>query len=156
MARYQSGNMVAFVNKFQRCGRVVQVDGEKGYKVDTGYDIIYAYESQLVLISATAPIRPLDVIKKIEEASDRLPEYTPAFRDNLLSFLNGGSQMAKTFASYIKNVPTNIVRECIKNIASSPAKIDIDSNINIEINCSIKNLINIDKLFNINLFNYDL
>ncbi len=39
VARYQSGNLVVFVNKFERCGVITQIDeqrgGKFGYRLNT-------------------------------------------------------------------------------------------------------------------------
>jgi hypothetical protein len=117
MARYQAGDLVAFVNKFQRCGRIVRMDN-KGYKVDTGYDIIYAYENEIVLISSNAPIRSGAVINKIDKVSSGISRYNSAFREALISLISEHSWVAEVFCSYVMNVSDKAVKSCIEAISN--------------------------------------
>lgn len=136
MARYQAGDLVAFANKFQRCGRVVRIDN-KGYKIDTGYDVVYAYENELVLISDEAPIRPTAVIRKIDIAGSQLHQYTPDFREGLIRFISDNSETAKIFASYVGNVSDRALTACLEAISNIKIeKLEINI-IKIEISGSI-------------------
>jgi len=118
MSRYKSGDTVAFVNKFSRCGHIVSVDGNKGYRINTGKDIIYGYPNELVLISNNAPIRPMAAIKKIDQVCKNMPEYTPDFRQSLVAFVQEGTQAAKLFVNYIFEMPQEVVKACIKAISN--------------------------------------
>jgi hypothetical protein len=117
MARYQSGDLVAFENKFERCGRIVRIDN-RGYKIDTGYDVIYAYEGEIVRISGDAPIRPTSVMEKMDQAGSSLPQYTPDFRDGLASFIRDNSEIAKLFASYAGSVSNRVLTTCLEAISN--------------------------------------
>jgi len=134
MGRYQAGNLVAFVNKFQRCGRIVQIDN-KGYKIDTGYDVIYAYENDIVLISSAAPIRPNVVMKKVDQVGNQVTRYNPDFREGLASFLASNSESAKLFADYVCNVSDKALKACIEAISNTK----IDKITFIEIKASVNN-----------------
>jgi len=119
MARYQAGDLVAFINKFERCGCIVSIDEKgKGYKIDTGYDVIYAYENEIVLLSSNAPIRSNTVITKVDHVGTQVPNYTPAFRDGLLNFLAGNSDSAKLFASYVGKVSDQALTACLRAISN--------------------------------------
>ncbi len=132
MSRYKSGDTVAFVNKFSRCGHVVSVDGNKGYRINTGKDIIYGYPNELVLISDNAPIRPMVAINKIDKACENMPEYTSGFRQSLVAFIQEGTQPAKLFVNYILEVSQEVVKDCIKAISNIKIDFSPTFNVNIE------------------------
>lgn len=119
MARYQAGNLVAFVNKFERCGRIVFIDEKgKGYKINTGHDVIYAYEKEIVLISSNAPIRPEAIIEKIDRAGKQLPTYTSDFRAGLIKVLTSKSDTGNLFANYVSSVSEQVLAACLKAISN--------------------------------------
>lgn len=133
MARYKPGDTVAFTKNFQRGGQIVSLDTNgRGYKINTGADIIYAYENQIVLISDEAPIRPPQAIQKIDAIAEGLPEYTPEVRCAFLALLESHSKLANQFACYLAKVSDSAIRACIQAIANSRVE-KIEVNISIDL-----------------------
>ncbi|NJL03010.1 MAG: hypothetical protein HC838_12190 [Spirulinaceae cyanobacterium RM2_2_10] len=144
MARYQVGNLVAYVNKFERCGTIASIDqrrgGKVGYRLNTGSDYIMAYENEIVLISTDAPIiPPKAAMKKIDTIEKGKSYYTPKLREALWKFINSGSRTATTFVNWVAEVTNRVIDELLDLISRS--RIDLTK-------VSIENFISI-KLFSI-------
>ena len=120
MARYQIGNSVALINKFERCGKIVSIDEKgKGYKVDTGKDVVFFYEKDIVPISTTTTPDITTVMTKIDKAVGKTPWFTPDFSKTIKDFLTDDSGLARAFGNYIAQVHGEVLLACLKAIKES-------------------------------------
>lgn len=120
MARYQIGNSVALINKFERCGKIVSIDEKgKGYKVDTGKDVVFFYERDMVLISDLKAPDIAATMIKIDKAVGKEVWFTPDIAATIKEFLTDDSGVARAFGDYIAKVHGDVLYACLKAIKDS-------------------------------------
>jgi hypothetical protein len=139
--RYEAGDFVAVVNRFDRCGHIVGIDEKgKGYRINTGQDIIYRYEKELVLISSNAPINFNLVSKKLDAATTS-EIISSDVKNDIFQFLKSNTPQAKAFGDWIVKVHKETLRGCLEAIKESGISLPSVININlININMAPPNL----------------
>lgn len=125
MARYSIGDVVAVVNRYELVGRITEIDEKgKGYKVHTLRGTAYRYEKEIVLISLADSTSSPQVIKKLDVAGKQVYGFD-TIRRSIVSFLEGGSNLAKAFADYILKVSVDVLVAMLKDIQSNGLNITI-------------------------------
>ncbi|MCT7969737.1 hypothetical protein NG799_25830 [Laspinema sp. D1] len=133
MSRYKAGNFVAVINRFDRCGYIVGIDEKgKGYRINTGQDVIYRYEKELVLISSDAPINFGLVTKKLDAASTSEIQSS-GVNNNILNFLKTNTHQAKAFGDWIVKMPKETLRVFLEVVKESGISLPDTVNINLGI-----------------------
>ena len=139
MARYQLGDSVAVINKFERCGKIVAID-KKGYKVDSGKDVVFHYEEDIVLISALNPPNINEVMNKIDNTVGEAAWFTDDFSKSIKDYINKDSGVARAFGDYVAKVHGNVLASCLKAIKESGLQLPQSVSINLNININLINL----------------
>ncbi|MDB9313330.1 hypothetical protein PN462_09485 [Spirulina sp. CS-785/01] len=123
--RYKVDETVGFIHKFKRCGKIVYVDERRrgnGYKVNTGKDKIYAYEKDIILISADTPICTDTVMQKIDKVGESFPAYTESVKDQLIEFFNQQSKAARAFGDWVSKAYDKALRSFFKEVTVAQKK----------------------------------
>lgn len=118
MARYQIGDVVAVVNRYELVGRVVGIDKEKGYKVDRGKDVVYLYENQIAPINLSTPTKSQEVVSKLDKAGKQVQGFAD-IRQLIIDFLSNNTKFAEAFADYVVKVSTDALIAFLKAIKES-------------------------------------
>ncbi len=134
MARYQIGDFVAVVNKFERCGQIASIDEKgKGYKVNTGKDVVFFYEKDIVLISARKSPDIAATMSKIDKSVGKEAWFTPDFSKTIKDFLTDDSGVARAFGDYIAKVHGDVLKSCLKAVKDSGLELPKSISINLNI-----------------------
>jgi hypothetical protein len=136
MARYQLGDSVAVINKFSRCGKIVAID-KKGYKVDSGKDVVFYYEKDIVLISDINTPNINEVMTKIDNTVGEESWFTDDFSKSIKDYIENNSGVARAFCDYVAKVPENVLASCLKAIKDSRLKLPESISINLNININL-------------------
>ncbi|MEB3355626.1 MAG: hypothetical protein VKK04_02685 [Synechococcales bacterium] len=110
---YRRGDIVAATHRFEKCGCVLETEGDR-YLVDIGQTVIPLREDEMLLVSIKNIANQRLVAERLEEVGgDRL---SPDVRQSLLDFTLSGTIAARAFADYVIKVPHPILATCLDKI----------------------------------------
>ncbi|MGF1496373.1 MAG: hypothetical protein ACFB8W_06055 [Elainellaceae cyanobacterium] len=110
---YRRGDIVAATHQFEKCGCVVEAEGDR-YLVDIGQTVIPLREEDLTLISIKNNANQRLVAEKLELAGgDRI---SPEVCQSVLDFTLSGTVAARAFADYVIKIPQPILVTCLDRI----------------------------------------
>lgn len=131
MLSYSIGDVIAVKSRFELVGRIVELDEKgNGYKVDTGKEIVYRYDKEVVLISGYVSTTSSSVIQKIDAAGEFVKGFSD-FRQSIIDFLKSNTMLAQTFATYVMKMPSNVLASCLEVIRDSGVEIKLTITINL-------------------------
>lgn len=131
MVRYCVGDIVAVENRFELAGRIVEVDVVgKWYKVDTGKEIVYRYDQEVVSIKRYTSTTSQEVISKIDNFGKGVPGFSNVHQ-SVIDFLKSNTALAQTFATYVTKMPSDVLASCLEVIKEGGVEVKITIDINL-------------------------